>query len=312
MNTSNLNILVVDDARFSAAVVNRTLAAGGYSHVRHVHSAYEALDQHTQQAADLVVADWLMPGMDGLELTRRLRQNDEAENRYTYVLLLTAREGVNALQQAFNQGVDDFVSKSAMTEQLLHRVMAADRIIQRHNRVQTDFQRMLARNSRLQSQALVDPLTGFGNRRDALRQLDNNVRHCQRRAGATCLLLLELANYEALKTSRGEQVLQQAVLAFSRRLRQSVRPLDYLCRLSEHQFALITHQPSLAQCEPSGFRRLYEKLNHRAYQTLAGFISLEVDIAITASEGERQPEQMLERTEQEIAQSREQKGIVSA
>ena len=80
MSDSELDILVVDDARFSAAVVNRTLATAGYTRIRHAHSAQDALGQLTEQPADLVVADWLMPGMDGLELTRRIRQNDEASN----------------------------------------------------------------------------------------------------------------------------------------------------------------------------------------------------------------------------------------
>ena len=64
MSHSELDILVVDDARFSAAVVNRTLASAGYTRIRHAHSAHDALGQLTEQPADLVVADWLMPGMD--------------------------------------------------------------------------------------------------------------------------------------------------------------------------------------------------------------------------------------------------------
>jgi len=312
MSHSELDILVVDDARFSAAVVNRTLATAGYTRIRHAHSAHDALGQMTEQPADLVVADWLMPGMDGLELTRRIRQNDEASNRYTYVLLLTAREGVDALQQAFDQGVDDFVSKSAMTEQLHHRVMAADRIIQRHNRVQTDYQRMLTVNRQLKRHALIDPLTGFGNRQDALRALQNTLKQAEKRGGAACLLMLRLEDFEALRAQRGDKVMQQGVLAFSRRLRQSVRPMDHLCRLQTDQFALITWQPQLSHCDPTGFRRLYEGLNHRAYQTAAGFLSLQVSMAIAASEGNSRAEQMFEQALAELDQSLSERRIVSA
>ncbi|MCG8393977.1 MAG: response regulator [Pseudomonadales bacterium] len=311
MSLTELDILVVDDARFSAAVVNRTLATAGYTRIRHANSAHDALGQLAEQPADLVVADWLMPGMDGLELTRRIRQSDEANNRYTYVLLLTAREGVEALQQAFDQGVDDFVSKSAMTEQLQHRVMAADRIIQRHNRVQTDYQRMLAFNRQLKRQALVDPLTGFGNRQDGLRALSNTLKQSEKRGGAACLILLRLENYQAQQQDRGQKVLQQGVLAFSRRLRQAVRPMDHLCRLEPDLFALITWQPHLSHCDPSGFRRLYENLNHRAYQTAAGFLSLQVSMALTASAGTSQAEQMFEQAGGELTQSVEEKRIVS-
>lgn len=311
MSAKDLNILVVDDARFSSAVVNRTLASAGYTQIRHAMSAQDALGQLEQQPADLVVADWLMPGMDGLELTRRIRQSDEARNRYTYVLLLTAREGVDALQQAFDQGVDDFVSKSAMNEQLLHRVMAADRIIQRHNRVQTDFQRVLVYSRQLKKQALVDPLTGFGNRQDGLRALDNTIKQAEKRGGAACLLLFRLEDYDALQAERGNKVMQQGVLAFSRRLRQSVRPLDHLCRLRTDLFALITYQPQKEHCDPASFRRLYEGLNNRAYQTVAGFLSLQISMSLTASEGD-DAEAVLRSAEQGLSESLNEQRITAA
>ena len=312
MNSAEMDILVVDDARFSAAVVNRTLAAAGYVNIRHANSAQDALGQLAEQPADLVVADWLMPGMDGLELTRRIRQNDEASNRYTYVLLLTAREGVEALQQAFDQGVDDFVSKSSMTEQLQHRVMAADRIIQRHNRVQTDYQRMLTYNRQLKRQALVDPLTGFGNRQDSLRAMHNTLRQADKRGGAACLILLRLEEFETQQKERGQKVMQQGILAFSRRLRQSVRPMDSVCRIQPDLFALVTWQPNMNHCDPSGFRRLYETLNHRAYQTAAGFISLQVSMALTCSEGGTTVEKMFEQANAELPLSLSEKRIVAA
>src|SRR5690554_1434041 len=126
MSDRDISILVVDDAKFSSAVVGRTLKAAGYTDIRHASSAHAALKLLEERPVAILVADWLMPEMDGLELTRRVRQLDEASNRYTYVILLTAREGVQALQTAFDEGVDDFVNKSAMNDQLLPRVMAAE------------------------------------------------------------------------------------------------------------------------------------------------------------------------------------------
>ena len=84
MSDSELDILVVDDARFSAAVVNRTLATAGYTRIRHAHSAQDALGQLTEQPADLVVADWLMPGMDGPTWVRRALQ-DRPDTRVVFV-----------------------------------------------------------------------------------------------------------------------------------------------------------------------------------------------------------------------------------
>src|SRR5690554_5811251 len=137
---NDLSILVVDDARFSAAVIIRALKAAGYQNTLHVESAIDALEMVEQKTISIIIADWLMPEMDGLELTQRIRQLDEAKNRYTYIIMLTARDGIEAMKQAFDEGVDDFINKSAMQQQLLPRIFAAERLVNNQNRLLRDTQ----------------------------------------------------------------------------------------------------------------------------------------------------------------------------
>ena len=125
MPTNHLSILVVDDAKFSSAMIGRALSQAGYQNVRFASSASEALQLLEREPVSVLLADWLMPEMDGLELTARVRQLDESGDHYTYIMLLTGKEGDNALAEAFDRGVDDFVSKTAMSEQLVPRVLAA-------------------------------------------------------------------------------------------------------------------------------------------------------------------------------------------
>jgi len=103
MPNLDLPILVVDDAKFSSMVVGRTLRNAGYRDVRIVNNAPEALRLIEQRPVSVLIADWLMPEMDGLELTDQVRQQDEQNNHYTYVILLTARESVEALSEAFDR-----------------------------------------------------------------------------------------------------------------------------------------------------------------------------------------------------------------
>ncbi|WP_134612310.1 response regulator, partial [Pseudomonas aeruginosa] len=128
MPNPDLSILVVDDAKFSSAMIGRALSQAGYQDIRFASSASEALQQLEQRPVSVLLADWLMPEMDGLELTARVRQLDESINHYTYIVLLTGKEGENVLGEAFDRGVDDFVSKAAMNEQLVPRIYAADRL----------------------------------------------------------------------------------------------------------------------------------------------------------------------------------------
>lgn len=305
MPVTDLSILIVDDAKFSSAVVRKNLANGGYRDIRNASSASEGLEALEERPADIIIADWLMPEMDGLELTGRVRQLDEADNRYTYVILLTAREGAGALQEAFEQGVDDFINKSSMNEQLLHRIYAAERLVMLQNRLLTDNQRLIEANARLRKHSILDPLTGFGNRQYALRRLDDALRQASARGGAACLLLIRIEELDELG-GRGQGLLNQVLLAFSRRLKQLVRPMDILARLGPDTFAVITHQPDMARCTPGSFRRIYEGLNHRAYKTTAGFSQLQVSMSLCAvAEGGVRPDQMLHSAGKVLPDSRE-------
>ena len=111
MPNLDLPILVVDDAKFSSMVVGRTLRNAGYRDIRIANNAPAALKLMEQRPVSVLIADWLMPEMDGLQLTDQVRQQDEQNNHYTYVILLTARESVEALSEAFDRGVDDFIYK---------------------------------------------------------------------------------------------------------------------------------------------------------------------------------------------------------
>jgi sigma-B regulation protein RsbU (phosphoserine phosphatase) len=312
MSDRDISILVVDDAKFSSAVVGRTLKSAGYTDIRHASSASSALEQLEERAAAILIADWLMPEMDGLELTRRVRQLDESTNRYTYVVLLTAREGVAALKTAFDEGVDDFVNKSSMNDQLIPRVMAAERITRIHNRALVENQRLIDANARLRKQTTVDPLTGYGNRQYCIKRLDDALRQARQRGGVACLLMLRIEHYGNLESRHGKSLVQQLVLAFSRRLRQLVRPMDVLARIAPDQFCLITHQPDFDHATPGSFRRLYDGLNHRAYKTAGGFLQLSVSVSLACAgeKDEIDAELMLNRTLRGLDQSHQGKRIV--
>ncbi|HHG4346774.1 TPA: PleD family two-component system response regulator [Pseudomonas aeruginosa] len=103
MPNPDLSILVVDDAKFSSAMIGRALSQAGYQDIRFASSASEALQQLEQRPVSVLLADWLMPEMDGLELTARVRQLDESINHYTYIVLLTGKEGENVLGEAFHR-----------------------------------------------------------------------------------------------------------------------------------------------------------------------------------------------------------------
>ena len=151
----DLSIIVVDDTKFSSTIIGKTLSKAGYRDIRIANDAITALKMMDKRKASVLIADWLMPEVDGLELTFRVRQMDELRNHFTYIILLTAKEGTSALTKAFDQGIDDFVFKAEMSKQLLPRVFAADRMADRQNSMLAANQLLLENNRHLQNLSLI-------------------------------------------------------------------------------------------------------------------------------------------------------------
>ncbi|WP_263142394.1 response regulator [Pseudomonas sp. RIT-PI-AD] len=280
MPNPQLSILVVDDAKFSSAMIGRALSQAGYQDVRFANSAMEALRLIEQRPASVLLADWLMPEIDGLELTGQVRQLDETADHYTYVILLTGKEGENVLSEAFDNGVDDFISKAAMSEQLVPRVFAADRLCNTLQRLLQE-KRLLTQNiASLERRNLVDPLTGLGNPRYLRQKLADSLRQVESRGGALCYLLIGLQEAAQLRQQYGERFYNELLHSVARRLQQLVRPLDVLTRLDNDHFGLITLLEDLHECSPSSFKRLHEGLNLKAFKTSEGFISLKAGISL--------------------------------
>lgn len=285
MPGSSFSILIVDDAKFSSAMIGRALSQAGYRDVRYASGGSEALEQLRQRPAQLLLADWLMPEMDGLTLTARIRQQDQRSGTYTYVVLLTGREGNSAITEAFERGVDDFISKADMNEQLLPRVHAAERLYRHLSQLQaknTSLQRSL---HQLQATAAHDPLTCLGNGRSLHHMLDRSLKQLESRGGSFGLLLFSIDNMAQLRQQYGTEAQKQLLLAVGQRIERLVRPLDHLARLDGYEFALVTGMQHELTSSATSYKRLHDALNLKPCQTSFGFLPLQTAISLVTLDG---------------------------
>jgi two-component system response regulator MprA len=114
-----VEVLVVDDERALRAALRRALALEGYA-VAEAASGEEAIGELRERMVDAVILDVLMPGIDGLEVCRRLR----AAGDRTPVLMLTARETVGDRVAGLDAGADDYLAKPFALEELIARLRA--------------------------------------------------------------------------------------------------------------------------------------------------------------------------------------------
>ncbi|MEX0338921.1 MAG: PP2C family protein-serine/threonine phosphatase [Arenibacterium sp.] len=137
------SVLVVDDSKLQRRLLTRFLSGWGFK-VSEAASGDEAMDMCRRMLPDIVVSDWMMPGMDGLEFCRAFR--DMPSDDYGYFILLTSKSEQKEITEGFEAGADDFVVKPVDPNVLRARISAGERIL--------NMQRELSQKNRLISETL--------------------------------------------------------------------------------------------------------------------------------------------------------------
>jgi sigma-B regulation protein RsbU (phosphoserine phosphatase) len=129
---TQLRVLVVDDSKLQRRIVSLSLKKWGFN-VTEAASGLEALEICKKQAIDLVISDWIMPEMDGLEFCKEFRKLDR--DRYGYFILLTSKNEKNDVALGLDIGADDFLSKPVNSAELKARIRAGTRVLDMEQRL---------------------------------------------------------------------------------------------------------------------------------------------------------------------------------
>src|ERR1700722_19151986 len=121
-----MQTLIVDDDSFALKVLERTLSRMGYATVS-ARDGNEAMEVLRRGEIRLVITDWDMPGMNGVDLCRAIRREDLSG--YVYIIMLTGREGAKQRMEGLYAGADDFLNKPLDPEELLVCLKTAERIL---------------------------------------------------------------------------------------------------------------------------------------------------------------------------------------
>ena len=143
-----LHVLVVDDSASQCATLMALLKTAGYA-VTTAPDAETALSIMAHRKISLLISDWMMPGLTGLDLCREIRQQDHGS--YVYFILLTSKASKQDVSDGLNAGADDFLSKPVNKFELFARIKAGERIIKLHNELVNSKDRITSAHARLQS-----------------------------------------------------------------------------------------------------------------------------------------------------------------
>ena len=310
MSNTDLSIIIVDDLQFSRIIVKTTLSKAGYNDIRMAASASEALAMMEERPAEVLLADWMMPEMDGLELTQRIRQRDEEKGSYTAIILFTAHDGIEYLVEAFDHGVDDYLTKPPNPQELAARVNAAARIATLHNDLLETSRQMQKTIKNLERMTLVDELTGAANQKCLINNLDAHLEEAATRHSGVCLVLVELRELDDIAVGYGKEVVNEILVSQHRRLRRVARPTDVIARLDDNTYGIIMRHTNRDDYKNSAIERILTMIDNRSYKTTVGNFEISGCIGThfyNGEGGDMSAEKMLKLAGSKLEQAREEK-----
>ncbi len=238
-----LDLLLVDDDPMMLARLSKQLVSAG-NKVAVCRDGESALKHVIEHGPQLVITDWRMKPMDGLALCKALRASTFGKN--IYLIMLTSTEDEDALVEAFDAGIDDYVTKPISLRVLLARLRAGQRIITLQHELEKesrDIQRytaeLAAANRRLKSMANTDVLTGLPNRRYALNRLEQEAASALRSRQSLSVLMLDLDHFKSVNDTLGHDVGDQVLTHAANLMRETARTNDIVCRLGGEEFLII-------------------------------------------------------------------------
>jgi putative two-component system response regulator len=246
-------VLVVDDDPTVRAVLSNFLNAHGVDCVTAAdgRSAMELFVKHRPR---LVISDWEMPGIDGLELCRQVRT--QTDGNHVHFIMLTMHAEEADLSKAFDAGVDDFLAKpfngAAMMARLragLRAVALYDEISQRHQGSTQLNEQLTNLNQRLEKLAITDDLTGLYNRRQAMHRLEEHWSMCDRHHRPMSVISIDVDHFKQINDLRGHNVGDVVLRGVAELLRQCVRSTDTVCRIGGEEFLLVLPCQTMQEAE---------------------------------------------------------------
>ena len=265
-----MRVLIAEDDLTSRTILTAILKKWGHDPIitEDGNAAWDALQQ--PDSPKLVLLDWNMPGMEGLELCRRLREN--VSSNPPYIILLTGRVEKADIVQGLEAGANDYVTKPYDREELQARIGVGQRML--------DMQASLleARNA-LEYQAMHDPLTGIFNRRAILDRLKAEISRAKREGGRLSIGMCDLDHFKKVNDTCGHQAGDEALVAFTRCIQANLRDYDCVGRYGGEEFLVIA-AGSRGQNEDALYERLRAKIADAVIKTKAGDISITVSIGV--------------------------------
>ena len=279
-----MRVLIVEDDAVSRMILRRSVEKLGHECLV-AEGGEEALELYRKTPeVDLVISDWMMPGLDGLELCRLIR--DEERYGYTYFIFLTALGDRDHLLMGLEAGADDYLSKPLDRDELQVRMISAHRVTHLHRRLAVQNEELERLNRRLFEESREDPLTSLGNRLRLNEDLHVLQARAQRYGHTYAVALCDVDSFKAYNDHYGHLAGDEVLKTVAQTIAHQLRSGDTSYRYGGEEFLIILPEQILeaATAAADRIRKAVEELRipHEASDP-GGIVTVSVGVAATST-----------------------------
>ncbi len=225
-----MKILIAEDDPVSRRILEAKLVKWGYEVIATSNGDEAWRVLQADDAPNLAILDWMMPGLDGVEICRKVRKDDREP--YTYIILLTSLHREEDLVTGMEAGADDYITKPFKASELRVRLRAGRRIIELQNE-------LIEAREALREQATHDPLTGLWNREEILRILKQELSRAERENGHVSIIMADLDHFKNVNDSYGHMAGDAVLRLTTKRMTALLRSYDYIGRYGGEEFVIV-------------------------------------------------------------------------
>jgi two-component system, cell cycle response regulator len=293
-----MRTLVVDDSAVYRKLIGDHLRSWGFE-VTLAESGAEAwriLEQ--ADAPKLVLLDWVLPDLDGIEVCQQIRQA-RSSGPYIYVILLTGKEGRQHMLDAMHAGVDDYLAKPFDELELKARLLVGKRILELQEEL------VSARES-MRHAATHDSLTGLTNRAEILGLLKRELERARREHKPVGVILGDIDHFKTVNDTLGHLFGDEALREIGRRLRAQLRVYDGVGRYGGEEFLMI-----LPNCDLPNTLLRANSLREIISETpvvcsgVERTITMSMGVAVSATEEKNEVEALLSKADAALYAAKE-------
>ncbi len=294
-------ILVADDEAINRQLIQRRLEREGYR-VLTARDGGEAVRMAREELPDLVILDVMMPGMDGLDACRVIKEDERT--RDIPVIFLSARDETEMKVSGLGLGADDYISKPFEAAELIARVHVRIRIKRERDQLRTSAEEASVRAEQAQERAMTDALTGLLNRHALAHTLARESAEARRYTRPLSCLMVDLDNFKTINDTYGHATGDLVLRQIAAVLREAVRGTDTVFRHGGEEFLVLLPETDLAGAGALG-EKIRAAAEGRFFGPSARALDLTLSIGVASLSGDESGNDMIARADAALYRAKE-------